>query len=64
MRGAQRRGAVEQRRDRLPGEPIVRRAIGFARHPIALQRFQTHQLDHGAVPVERRAGLVAFLRAL
>ena len=33
MRGAQRRGASEQRRDRFPRKPLIRELVGFLRHP-------------------------------
>ena len=36
MGGAQWRGAVEQRGDRLPGEPLVRETVGFGGHAKAL----------------------------
>jgi len=32
MRGAQWRGAVEQGRDRLPGQPLVRETVEFSEH--------------------------------
>jgi len=40
MRGAQRRGAVEQRGDRLPGQPLVGKSRRIRRHAKALQRLQ------------------------
>ena len=40
MRGAQRRGAVEQRRDRLPGDALVGELVGFRRHAEAVAGFQ------------------------
>ena len=39
---AQRRGAVEQRRDGLPGEALVGEVIGLRRHPEAVARRQRH----------------------
>jgi hypothetical protein len=51
MRGAQRRGAVEQGRDRLPGQLLVGKAVGFGGDAKALQRLQrqAHQLAGEAV---------------
>ena len=40
VRGAQRRGAVEQRRYGLPGEPLVLDGIGFSRRAEAVARLQ------------------------
>jgi hypothetical protein len=58
MRDAQWRGAVEQWRDRLPGQPFIGDTVGFGGHAKALQRLQrqTHQLAGEAVS---RVALVA-----
>src|SRR5437870_2961606 len=40
MGGAQWRGAGEQRRDRLPGQPLVGETVGLGGHAETLQRLQ------------------------
>ena len=42
MRGAQRRGAVEQRRDRLPQRALVGELVGFRRHAEHVLGLQRH----------------------
>ena len=56
MRGAQRRGAVEQRRDRLPGGALVGEAIGLRRHAEAVAGFQR---DAERLPGQRVVRLAA-----
>ncbi len=57
MRGAQRRGAIEQRRDHLPGRALVGEAVGFRRDAEAVARFQ---LDAERLAGERIVGLAAI----
>ena len=64
MGGTQRRGPVEQRRDRLPGQSLVDETVGFGGHAKTLQRLQrqTHQLAREACSVmDERLRFVARL---
>ncbi len=56
VRGAQRRGAVEQRRDRLPRRPLVGELVGLRRHAEAVARGKR---DPQRLPGERIQELAA-----
>ena len=58
MRAAQRRGALEQRRDRLPARALVGELVGFRRHAEGIVDLERHAAE---VPGERVAGLLPLV---